>query len=167
MPEVDYAVPAYSPLVVSQEAVFNVSDLYKHIKAWFDFHGYDFYEKQYIDKDLEDGKEFKLKWVTEKKIDDYLRVHIDMTIKFEKVSSVKTKKGMMNKGKVTFKFESFLEKDWDDKWSRNFFYLFMRECYDKFVAGNYMDAKMEELRKQTYEVYNEVKAFLKLHQYKG
>lgn len=167
MPEIDYVIPEYAPLVVSQEVVFNISDLYKHIKSWFDFHGYDFYEKEYHDKLKEGAKNIVIKWKGERKIDDYLRFNIKVSIKFSNIIEVNTKKGVMNKGKVTFEFKSFLEKDYNKKWSANFMQKFLREVYDKFIISNQINARMDELKNETYEIYHEVKSFLKLHIYKG
>jgi dTDP-glucose pyrophosphorylase len=166
MPEIDYVIPEDVPLLISQEALFNIADLYKHIKTWFDFHGYDFYEKEYHDIN-EQSKSMKIKWEGERKIDDYLRVHIKVGITFSNIVSVKTKSGITNKGKVKFKFVSFMEKDYDEKWSNNFISKFIREVYDRFIIHNQINERMDELKNETYEIYNEVKAFLRLHMYKG
>ena len=166
MVEKDYVISKDKPLIVSKESIFNISDLYKHIKSWFDFHGYDFYEKEYHDID-EDQKNMLIKWEGDRKIDDYLKVHIKVTITFNNITNVKTKKGITNKGKVTFKFTSFMEKDYDEKWSSNFIGKFTREIYDTFIIHNQINKRMEELKDETYEIYNEVKSFLNLHSYKG
>jgi len=167
MTEYDYVIQEFSPLQISQEAVFNIADLYKHTKAWFDFHGYDFYEKEYHDIAKEDSKDMIIKWKTEKKIDDYLRMVIKITIRCNNITNVKTKKGMANKGKVIFKFVAYMEKDYDNKWSGNFFSQFTREVYDRFIITNQINTRMNDLKNEVYEVYNEVKSFLALHKYKG
>jgi len=166
MPEFEYVVPVNNPLKVSEDSVFSMADLFKCLKSWFDRNGYLFYEKEYLDKVKETGKQASVKWAPEKKVDDYVKLHIDVRIKFNNLRDVEGKHGMMNKGSVSVKFESFIEKDYEDRWESNFLQKFMRSMYDYFVLRDKLDTDKEQLKQDTYAAFNEVKAFLGLHRFK-
>lgn len=161
MPEYDYIVKG---LTVSQDATFNLSDMYKYLRSFFDLHNYDFYEKEYFDELKEDGKDVRIKWECERKVDDYVKFHIEMKIKGKGLKEVKLKNDVVVKGKVTVEFEAYLEKDYEGDFG-NFYMKFIRALYDKFVIYNRLDTYGTEVKEETYELYNELKAFLKLHRY--
>lgn len=164
MSEIDYVI---REIKVGQEAVFNMAELYEYIKSWFVKHRYVFFEKEYLEFLKEGGKSASIKWQAQKKIDDYVKFHIEARIKFKDIKEVKGGKANLVKGSISFKFESFLEKDYEDNWEINFISKFMRSIYDKFIIRDKIGRLENELREETYEVFNEVKAFLKLHQYKA
>lgn len=164
MAEIDYVI---REIKVGQEAVFNLAELYKYIKDWFTKHRYVFFEKEYLEFLKEGGKSASIKWQAKRKIDDYIRFNIEARIRFKDLKEVRGKKVNLVKGGVSFKFESFLEKDYEDNWEANFLTKFMRSIYDKLIIKDKIERLQEELKEETYDVFNEVKAFLKLHQYKA
>ena len=154
-------------IVVAQDASFNFSQLYKMLKAWFDLHRYDFYEKEFVES-LQEQKQFNtIKWKADRKIDDYVKFHIEIRIKIFNAVKVEGKKAMLLKGKVQMAVESFLEKDYEDRWENSPMGRFTRALFDTLVVRDKLNRYSGELRDETYEVFNEAKAFLKLHQYKG
>ncbi|MDP6642153.1 MAG: hypothetical protein QGF74_02120 [Candidatus Nanoarchaeia archaeon] len=160
MAEIDYVIPA---IKIEQKATFNFADLYRLLKSWFDLHSYDFFEKEYIDVLKEGGeKSDSIKWEAEKKIDDYIKFHIEIRLKLSDVVNVQTKEAMACKGVCSLKFESFIQKDYEDLWERNFFLKFSRALYDHFIMKAKYDRYADELKKETYEVFNQAKSFLNL-----
>lgn len=166
MSEIEYVVPVNKPLLVTEDAVFNMHDLYKHIRSWLDEHRYVTWEKEYRDWLRESGKSAAIKLTPWKKIDDYTKIHIDIKIKFKNLKEVETKSGILNKGEVSVKFESFIEKDYEHRWEHNFMTRFMRSLYDHFFIGERVEGYKKELLDDTYDLFNEVKAFLGLHRIK-
>lgn len=166
MVEYDYVVPVNKPLRVTQDAVFNMRDLYKHIRSWLDSHSYVTFEKEYRDWMKESGRSAKIKLAPWRKADDYIRFHIDIKISFNDLKEVETKSGVLNKGEVVIKFESYLEKDYENKWESNFMARFMRSLYDHFFIADRIDKYKKELQDDTYDIFNEVKAFLGIHRIK-
>ncbi len=160
MAEIDYVIPA---LKLEQRAIFNFADLYKLLKSWFNLHNYDFFEKEYIDITKEAGeKSDSIKWEAERKVDDYVKFHIEVRIKLTDVENVELKHAMATKGICNMKFESFLEKDYEDRWERNFLVKFLRALYDHFILRSKLDRYAVELRTETYDVFNQAKSFLRL-----
>ena len=164
MSEIDYVIPA---LKIEQEAVFNFADLYKLMKSWFDFHRYDFYEREHVDISQEEAKSDFLKWEAERKVDDYVKFHIEMRIKLINVKEVHLKESMGVQGGINIKFESFLEKDYEDNWEKNFFIKFVRGLYDHFLLRDRFARYGNELKDETYDIFNQVKAFLRLRSVKA
>lgn len=167
MVEIEYVIRKDKPLFVSQEAIIDVAKLYKHVKSFFDKHEYDFYEKEYIDELKESGKDSSIKWETEKKVDDYVKFHIEIRIRFYNLRDVEGKKGLMNKGKVSFRIEAFIEKDYEQNWETSFMARFWRGVYDNFVIKGKLEQRKKDLLDESYEVFNEIKSFLNLHRYKS
>lgn len=163
MSEIEFVVPPNKVLKIVQESVFNMHDLYRHIRSWLDNHKYITFEKEYRDWMKEAGRSASIKLVTWKKTDDYTKYNIDIKIKFKNLKEVETKSGIMNKGEVTIKFESFIEKDYENEWEHNFMTRFMRALYDHFFISDRLDTYKKELLDDTYDIFNEVKSFLGLH----
>ena len=70
-----------------------------------------------------------------------------------------------NKGNVSAKFVSYLEKDYEDSWENNPLSKFLRSVYDKFAIKSKFDQYSEQLKEDTYAVFNETKAYLDLHKF--
>ena len=90
MAEINYVV---RDLKLSHEGVFDLKELYKLMKGWFNLHKFDFYEKEYFDVLKTDAKDIKLKWEVERKIDDYTKFVIETDIKINDHRIVEVKKG--------------------------------------------------------------------------
>ena len=161
MAEFDY-VPG--PLKVSQEATFDMMELYKLGRSWYKKHGYDFYEKEYISSHKEDARNASIKWEGERKVDDYIRFHVEVRVKFKNLRDVQGKKKMMNTGEVSFSIESYIEKDYESNWESGFMTKFIRGVYDTFIIRGKIDKDKERLEREANELYNEVRTFLKVHQ---
>ena len=166
MAEIEFVVPVNKPLRVIEDAVFNMHDLYKHIRSWLDNHNYITFEKEYRDWMKEEGRSATIKLAPWRKVDDYTKYHIDIKIKFKNLKEVETKTGIMNKGEVNIKIESFLEKDYEDRWENNFMSRFMRSLYDYFFMTGKIDLYKKELLDDSYDLFNEIKSFLGLHRIK-
>jgi len=166
MAEIEFVVPVNKALRVVQDATFNMHDLYKHIRSWVDAHSYITFEKEYRDWMRDTGRSSSVKLATWKKVDDYVKYHIDIRIKFKDLKEVETKSGLMNKGEVTVKIDSFIEKDYENKWEHNFMTRFMRALNDYFFMSSKLDRYKKELLDDSYDVFNEVKSFLGIHKIK-
>lgn len=166
MAEIEYVVTVNKPLKLGQDAMFNMHDLYKHIRSWLDSHNYVTFEKEYRDWTRESGKNAKIKLAPWRKEDDYIKSYIIIKIDFKNLKEVETKSGIMNKGEVNIKFMSYLEKDYENRWENSFVTRFMRSLYDHFFAVDRIDKFKKELQDETYDLFNEVKAFLGMHRIK-
>lgn len=163
MAEIDYVVPVNKPLKVTAESVFDMHDLYRHMRRWLDEHKYITFEKEYRDWMKESGRSASIKLDPWKKVDDYTKLHIEIRIKFKDLKEVETKSGVLNKGEVMVKFESYIEKDYENRWENNFMTRFMRALNDHFFIRDKLELYKQELQDDTYDMFNEIKSFLGLH----
>ncbi|MFH1210816.1 MAG: hypothetical protein V1645_02765 [archaeon] len=161
MPEFDYVL---GPLKVSQEATFDMKELYKLGRAWYSKHGYDFYEKEYISSFKEEGKNASIKWEGDKKVDDYIKFHVDVRVKFKNLREIQGKKKIMNIGEASFSVESYIERDYESNWDVGFMTKFIRGVYDTFVIRGKIDKDKQRLASEANELYHEIRTFLKVHQ---
>jgi hypothetical protein len=60
------------------------------------------------------------------------------------------------------KIASYLEKDYEETWSRKSWLKFIREAYDRFVQGSEMMRQRGNLQKEAEQLRGEIKAFLNL-----
>lgn len=163
MPDTDIVA---TDLKVSLEGIFNLADLYHLIKDWLEFNGYNFFEKEYIDTLAESGKTMSVTLVGDRKVNDYAKMNIQVKIKVENAKEVEFKKGTGLKGKITIGFESFVERDYEKEWEKNFLLRFIRAVYDKFIIKEKLDEYHNELDDETQGLYHKVKAFLNMAQFK-
>ncbi|MEM4266818.1 MAG: hypothetical protein QW404_02065 [Candidatus Nanoarchaeia archaeon] len=160
MSEFDYVI---KDMKVAQESTFDMQELYRLGRTWFDKHGYDFYEKEYIASQKEDSKNASIKWEAEKKIDDYIKVHIEARVKFKNLREVQGKKKMMNTGEVSVNVESYIERDYESNWEKGFMTKFIRGLYDTFLIRGKIDKDKNRLERETKEFLNEIRTFLKVN----
>ncbi len=161
MSEIDYVHTPSKPLKVAQEATFDMQQLYKLGRAWFDKHGYDFYEKEYISSQKEEAKNASIKWEADKKVDDYIKFHIEARVKFKNLREVQGKKRMMNTGEVSFSIEAYIEMDYEARWEKGFMSKFIRGVYDTFVIRGKIEKDKQRLDREAKEFFHEIRTFLK------
>lgn len=157
MPDVDIVV---GELKVKVEGVVNLEDLYRLIKEWLEFHGYNFFEKEYIDTIKDSGKDIKIILLGDKKADDYAKFEIVVKIKVEDAKEVEFKKGTGFKGSISVGFESDVLRDYENEWEKTFLLRFIRAVYDKFIIKDKLEKYRSELEDETQDIYRKVKEFL-------
>ena len=164
MPEIDLVVKG---LIISKDGTVNFDDLYKTIKSWLDLHHYRYFERNYEDITKTEAKDIKIKFECERKIDDYMKFVIELTLKISDhkfvVSADKKKK--LVEGNLTISFGSGIQTDYEGEWEDKPVKKFFRGIYDKFVEGDKRAKFNEELKEETYSIYNEIKAFLNLQRF--
>ena len=153
-----------------QKVILDLTELYKHMDRWFKLYGYDMFETEYRDSEEENGKHLEIKWYADKKESDYIKfvikVHflilglVDVEIERE---GIKTK---AQKCEVEIKFDCYLEKDYDDKWSAPV-QRFLREIYDRLIIKKRIEQHEQMINTELYNLIDEVKAFLNVHRFEA
>lgn len=156
MVEKDYIVPG---IIIEQQAKFDLNELYKFLKDWFTSRNYDLFEKKY--EELQ-GANINTKWDAEKKIDDYTKFIISVKIKCTNIHDVKTAKRALKEGNINIKFESVIERDYEDRWEVRPSHKLIRGIFDKYVKKGQAEEYEEKLKKETYHIYEDTKAFLNM-----
>ncbi|MBI2107228.1 hypothetical protein HYT57_04540 [Candidatus Woesearchaeota archaeon] len=162
MAETDYVI---SGIMIKKAGLIDLRETYRLMKEWFFQRRYDFIEKEYNDRDFEDGKNIFIKWSSEKKVDDYTKMIIDVTLRGAKLEDVKVGNKSLLKGNVSILFESYVYKDYEDNWEKNPVSKFIREIFDKFLVKQHFDKIHKDLKAETYAIFDEVKKYLKAVKY--
>lgn len=154
MAEVDYVIPE---LKLTKEGVFDLKEVYNLMKEFLLQRRYDVTEKE---NSFNEVGSLKIKWEGEKKVDDYTKFMIEVTVNGSGIKDVELKKKKALSGKFSIKFESYLKKDYEDTWDQRPLPKFFREIYDKFVIGSKFNRYTKDLKEETYALYNEVKSYI-------
>jgi hypothetical protein len=146
---------------VSASCKFVQNDLYKAMVSWAKKNRYDIEEKQY--DIVKDGKTQSLKIVVklDKRVSDYSKIGMDITVKCSDINNIKIKNKVVQEGNVNISINSFIEKDTEDTWSRKATPRFLREIYDKFIAGIHFNKYEDEIKSDVKSLRNSLKDFFK------
>ena len=164
MSETEYVV---KDLKIVHEGVFDFKEFYKLVKSWLTLRKYDLFEKEYRESQKEENiKEIKVGFAAEKVIDYYIKYLFDISLGVKDHKIVKGPKAQnLVQGTLTFKIDAKLQTDFEASWEGKPLLKFTRGIYDKFVKGDKYAEYKKELKDQTYELYNELKAYLNLHKF--
>lgn len=166
MAQRDYVAQA---IKLKHKAIFNLDELYKLMYRWFDFNGYFQQETEYRDSDEEGGKHLEIRWYAEKKVDDYIKFAIEPSFIVIGLTKVEVEreggiKAATNKGEVEIRFDAYIVKDYDDKWTGPVSRLF-REIYDRFIIKKRLEDYEALLQTELYKLIDNIKAFLNVHRF--
>lgn len=165
MPQIDFLAKG---LKIKQKSVFDLTELYKLLYRWFELHGYDFQELEYKESIEAGGKHLEIRWIADKKMDDYVKFVIRpsfLVLGLQDVE-IETQEGKVKtqKGEVEMRFDCYLEKDYDDKWKTPLM-RFLRGVYDKFIIKSRIEGYEGEILEELRSLMDEAKAFLNLHRF--
>jgi len=163
MSEVDFIV---KELEIKQKSKFNMIELYRTLKEWFEHQGYTLFEKEYNDIFKNNKRDLKLKWEAQKEIDDYTKFIIEISMKIKNYKILTTKTEKLVEGTLTVNFEAVIESDYEDKWSSNSIQLFIRGIYDKLLNTTKVQKNEKKLSDNVHEVFNKTKFFLNMYKFK-
>ena len=159
MAETDFIIKG---LTVSYSGIFNLKELYKYIKRWLKESGsfQEINEKLYQEEHKQELKTTTIKVDAKKKVDDYTKFIIKVTIKGSDYEDVKADGKSMQKGSLKIELNAEMEKDYQEKWEEAPSRKFFRGLYDRFLIGFRIDKLSKELTDETYDLYNEIKKYL-------
>ena len=156
MSEQDYVV---QKTTLSYTGSLDVKELYSLIKNWLNDRGFYIIEKEHHGKAGE-TKSLKTKWQAEKKAEEYTKYVIKVKIKASDLKE--TNKAKYHSGDYQVEVESYLEKDYEDKFENKPMLKFFRGFYEKFVEKSRFSKYEEDLRQLTTSLLNELKSFFNL-----
>ena len=157
-----------SAIKVKQRGIFDLDELYLLLYKWFELYGYDFQEEEYRDIEKEGKKNLEIRWYAEKKIDDYIKFVMKISMMIVGLEEVELEeegiKRKSKKGTIEIRFDAYLLKDYEDRWQGSAI-KFLREVYDKFIIKGRIESLEEELHDNLYKFIDELKAFLNMHKF--
>lgn len=150
-------ITAVPLLRIKKTGIFDLQKVYESIHSWFLANQYLYMEKEQTEKVLPDGKEIVLVWFGFRKVDDYTKFWIYVTVLLwrgvDVVVEEDGKKVRKVKGDLEINFKSVLEKNYLNKFKSEF----LRILYEKYLIKNRLERQENKLREETYELNNAVK----------
>ena len=152
---------------VKHTGLFDFKETYRILYEWLIDQNYDINEKTYKEV-VQPGnaKEIEVDWEAYRKISDYFRFiikakwhMIGMTSIEVEVDGVKQK---MNKGQFELEVSCILEKDYEDRWTANPFFKFLRTLYDRYLIRERVEQYEGKLIGEMEEFVAQCKSFLAL-----
>lgn len=161
MTEFDYVV---FPIRIYHEDILDTEEVYRLIQEWLSLRDYTLFEKEYM-IDARTEHNLSIFWRAEKKVDDYSQFVIEVRIKGFKIQETVIENRKFLRGAFNITFESYLESDYEARWENKTILKIWRGLYDKLFIKSKIDRYAEDLKNDTYNVYDEIKSFLGLKKF--
>jgi|SRR3989344_1537009 len=156
MVEYDYAVPP--EITIGYEGDLDLKEFYELLKSWLKNKGFFLLEKEH--HGTED--KFKSKIDALRKIDEYTKYVIKVTITSSNLKQISKKDKNSYNGEFKVALESYLEKDYEERYEKKPLLKFFRSVYGKFIERSREEHNEKELKEITTSFYNEIKAYFGL-----
>ena len=153
-------------LSLTQKSQFNLVELYKTLKHWFEINGYSFFEREYEDILKSGKKEVMIKWEGSKNIDDYSKFYIFVKFNVKNYEIFDTPKEKIIDGSLKLSFASDILTDYEYKWEHKPIWKFLRGVSDKFFTERKRKFYEKNLKEDTYDLFNKSKSFLNLYKFR-
>jgi len=160
MTETDRVV---APIKINYEGNLDFNEIYHLIKKFFNDKKYDINEKTH---DYSDSGSFKVKWEAKHHFNDYTQFQIEISVKGSNAKKIKLNKKDAFSGKFTVEIESKINKDRQDYYEGEPIIKFFRELFDYTVKGAEMGKLNNQVKDETYALFDEIKAYLGLQKLK-
>ena len=169
MPQKDYIG---SKIVVKQKLLtFDMDELYKMLRTWFEDRNYEIVEKDFQEHIDEKGiRHTYFKWVISRKADNYTKLTIDLEFNSATKDVVieKETKTIAQRGSVEVSFRPYLLKDIEEEWrirEKGVIRKFLRELYDKVFGSDKFESYTKKLESDMQAVIADVKTFLRVRRF--
>ena len=152
---------------VKYDGIFNFKEFYKFCYEWLsDEKGIGTAEKAYSEKLAGDSKNLDISWDGSKKLSDYFKMSIKVSMKVNGLKEVEISKGeakvRTNKGSIKVSAKGTLIRDYDGKFETTAFKKFLRSIYEKWVIPSRVE-QFEDVIVSTCDGFlAEAKAYLDL-----
>lgn len=157
--------PVYDGKLV-HSGIFDFREMYRFMYEWFRDFSYLVLEKKYSEKIKAEGKEVEFEWLCVRKISEDYRFRIKIVTKIIKMVTVEVQEGGMkfnrDKGEIEVKFNSYVERDWQNRWDQHPITKFLRGFYERYMLRGRMEFFEDKLTSEVDETISQIKSFLSL-----
>lgn len=146
--------------------IFDFRELYRFMYEWFRDYQYFLIEKKYSEKIKAEGKEVEFEWLCLRKISEDFRFRIKIVTRIIKMIQVDVQEGGIkttrDKGEIEIKFNSFLERDYQNKWDQSPITKFLRSFFERYIIRDRIEFYEDKLKSELDESMSQIKSFLAL-----
>ncbi len=156
-------------LKIGYNGLFDAAELYKLIDYYFRERAYTKHELRNYEHVYPSGKQVEVVTEPYRKITDYAKYVIRVTIIMSGVKEVTVeqdgKKVKINQGEVNVQIDGFLEMDYEHRWEKKPMFYFLRTLFDQYVYKVNTERYEAGLSTECHDLKDQVKAFLNLYRY--
>ena len=147
-------------LKITRNGPISFEEFYLFLKGWVKKQNYSLKEKNYSDTFDKNKKTTNIGWEASKDIDDYNKFIINIKLSLKDYTTHKKDDKTIMKGALTLDIDSQIKTDYEDKWTKGPFNVFLRSIYDKFITRTERQKLEKEIEENIRNLYSESKDFL-------
>lgn len=147
--------PGYG-LIISRKGPINMDEFYRSVIPWFGRYKYDFTEKEHTEKDRPHGNELLMKWVSDRKIDDYMQyiIEIDFMITgLRKIGDIYTASTKIN-------LRAYINLDYNSEFQKTPFKRFLFFVYNNVLIKRRIITHKMKLYRELMDLHDLMKNLL-------
>ena len=162
---INFRAVRYIP-TLKYEGIFDSDALMKTMRNWIVNQGYEFHEKSVKHKvPSPRGAEQEFAWWGWRKVNSYVKYHIDIFIKFWELHDVEVvrdeKKQKLQSAKIQIEISGRCELDWSNRFGGSAFFQFIADFYNNYIIRRDIDmVYTDQLYYRLYKFQGVVKEFL-------
>lgn len=122
---------------VKHRGLFSYAEFINGIRNWFRENNYEFHEPKHQWKAPPEGVEVEIRINGNRKVNEYVKYHINMFLKIYDMKDVEVvkdgQKVKMQDGKVTVEISGKLELDWQNRFGGNKFLQGLQDFLHQFI----------------------------------
>lgn len=150
---------------INYEGIFNMDALFRYIFNLCKEKGYKYKKDRENAYVKEDGNYYSYVFIASKEKRSYLKGNIKIIIDMEAITDViddtEDIKELLQEGKVNITFDSWLITDYEKRYDRRPFYLFVHAFIHKYIYKLQMeDNFIKEITKDTAYIYAKLKSLI-------
>ena len=149
-------------LELTYTGVFDLKEFLNLIKKFFGRYDYDLDEKQYDTKSKEDTNDTTIKWEFDRRLDDYNKGKVKLTIKINNYTEAYLGEKRVVNGEINIKINGEMIRDYEEKWKRLPTRRFFRALYDQYIGKEREDIVTSSLKDMIESFRKEVKKYFKI-----
>lgn len=162
MPELQTIVPKEK---IAYEGIFSIKELRDIIMDWMFAKAYVPIEEKAQQVIKKDVKFFEFKFKPYKKLSDYAKCVIKITVSAgdcrDVMVSVSGKKKKMNEGKVLISVEGVLETDYEAKWEQPWLYA-VRVIAEKYILSPFISHHAKYVANDAHQIISQIRGYFNL-----
>ena len=152
--------------IIKYRGLFDMDGLLKMTRNWIEYQGYEFHEKGVKHKiPSPSGAERELLWWGWKKVNSYIKYHLDIFFHFWDVNEVEVirdgKKQKVISAGVQIEMWGSTEIDWQNRFSGSKFLQALGDFYYNYITKKSLDLYWtDQLYYHHYKLHTHIKEFL-------
>lgn len=156
-------------VTISFDGLFDFADLMSTVKEFYMTYGFGWFESQHNEIVKEAGKDLFLHTDHRRELSDYAKSRIVMFITVRNLTDVEIEKDgrkmVVNKGKITFEFEAYIQSDYMGRFERKPWMYFYRAMMEKFIGVREMHRYKTLVREDLDTILKEINGYLNTETY--